>query len=297
MLEVARGWPRWLISIVMLRPKEQSFLRAFSSSWSWFKSYMKCLSTEWLTRLTRHRTPAPPLSLPSRVGDVHAFVCFFVLFCFFLLQARGRSEVERLGGRLRDEEGKAAAAAAKFKTLEQRARFLETGAAAARQRAEAGARMVCTSTSDVCVFWETKERGGGTGGGETHTYRERQRQRKRQRDRGGQGRQRHTHAHAKRGRQSERERRGGGGAETAERERKNTKGEKQETSCDHASCRGAEEDEALHFAVVLVVADFFLSLCCALLCCALRCGAVLCRGVVFRSWHQPSTRRRRSRTG
>lgn len=44
--------------------------------------------------------------------------------------------------RLRDEERKASATTARLRTLEQRARFLETAAAAARQRADAGARKV-----------------------------------------------------------------------------------------------------------------------------------------------------------
>eukprot|EP00752_Nemacystus_decipiens_P013082 g11571.t1 len=70
-------------------------------------------------------------------------------------EARGRREVERLSRRLRDEEGKAAAAAAKLKTLEQRTRFLETGAAAARQRAEAGAR-VGKEVSDRLAEAETE---------------------------------------------------------------------------------------------------------------------------------------------
>lgn len=102
-------------------------------------------------------------SSPARVGrkktcvpTVFFVYCFYFTLFAFLRKARGRGEVERLGRRLRDEESKAAAAAAKLKNLEQHARFLETGAAAARQRAEAGARTV--RTMRVRAFVNGKQR-------------------------------------------------------------------------------------------------------------------------------------------
>ncbi|CAN0109749.1 unnamed protein product, partial [Ectocarpus fasciculatus] len=53
---------------------------------------------------------------------------------------RAREETGRLERRLREEEKKACKTTAGIRKLEQRARFLETGVVAARQRAEAGAR-------------------------------------------------------------------------------------------------------------------------------------------------------------
>ncbi|CAM9743991.1 unnamed protein product, partial [Scytosiphon promiscuus] len=55
-------------------------------------------------------------------------------------EVRARVEADRLAQRLRDEEKKASANTARLRALEQRARFAETGAVAARQRAEAGTR-------------------------------------------------------------------------------------------------------------------------------------------------------------
>lgn len=57
-------------------------------------------------------------------------------------QVRAQAEVDRVSRRLRDEEGKLSAVLTRLRNAERRARMLETGAVAARQRAEAGSRQV-----------------------------------------------------------------------------------------------------------------------------------------------------------
>lgn len=63
-------------------------------------------------------------------------------------QVRAQAEADRKSRRLRDEEAKLSTVLKRLRSVEHRGRILETGAVAARQRAEAGSRKV----RKACIF-------------------------------------------------------------------------------------------------------------------------------------------------
>lgn len=83
--------------------------------------------------------PAPPSKLTALM------CCFLRQPHTMLAQDRAREETGRLERRLREEEKKTCKTTAGLRKVEQRAKFLETGVVAARQRAEAAARKVLAS--------------------------------------------------------------------------------------------------------------------------------------------------------
>lgn len=69
-------------------------------------------------------------------------------FCYTYAKDRARVEEGRLSQRLREQELKGTVMAAHLREAEQRAKVLETGAIAARRRAELGTQKVRTRKRD-----------------------------------------------------------------------------------------------------------------------------------------------------